>query len=62
MEGGSSSGKKGGKKIGRGFRSPAHVRYTNSARWITNAIRRLKRHIKKQPNDKVAIKALGEKG
>lgn len=53
-----STGRKGGKKIGRGFRSPSHNLYTSQCRWIANRIRRIKRHLKRHPNDKVAIKAL----
>lgn len=61
VESGSSTGKKGGKKIGRSFRSPAHNRYTGEMRWLTNAIRKLKRHIKKYPKDKCALRALRSK-
>jgi len=53
-----STGKKGGKKINRMSRSPSHNLYNSQARWITNRIRRIKRHLKRQPNDKCAQKAL----
>ncbi len=45
-----SSGKKGGKKIGRNLRKPSCARYKNSARWLTNKIKKLKKHIKNQTN------------
>jgi len=64
---GASTEKKGGKKIGRGLRSPTHTRYTNSGRRKYNKIRKLKKHLKKMDKhpfsrpfklDKVAIAAL----
>lgn len=54
----SSTGGSGGKKIGRGMRSPSHTRYVNEGRHIKNKIRKLKKHIKKCDRDKVAIKCL----
>lgn len=63
-----SSGKKGGKKIGRNLKKPSCARYRNQSRWLTNKIKKLKNHIKNQTNpdekgkmvcnDKSAIKAL----
>ena len=58
----SSQGKKGGKKIGRIARSPSHARYNGTNRRETNRLRKLKKHLKQQPNDKTAIKALGIAG
>jgi len=52
------SGKKGGRKIGRGLRKPSHTRYTNNNRWLSNRIRDLKRHIRAHTNDLVAERAL----
>ena len=52
-----STGKKGAKKIGRNLRKPACARYRNEMRWVKNKIKKLKRHLKKHPNDRVAIKA-----
>lgn len=54
----SSGGKKGGRKVGRGMRSPAHTRYTNEGRRETNKINRIKKHLKRCENDKIALKAL----
>ena len=42
----SSSAKKGGKKIGRGMRSPAHNRYVMENRSAKNKARDLRKHIK----------------
>jgi len=50
-------GKKGSKKIGRNLRKPSCARYTSSRRWVTNKLKKLAKHIKRQPNDLVAIKA-----
>ena len=50
----SSTGGTGGRKIGRGMRSPAHTRYVNENRREKNKIRRAKKHIKKHPNDLTA--------
>ena len=55
---GSSTGGTGGKKIGRGLRSPAHARYVNEDRQRKNKIKKLKGHIKKCGEDKVALKCL----
>lgn len=39
-------------QIGRNKkRNPSSVRYTNEQRWIKNKINKLKKHIKKHPND-----------
>lgn len=54
----SSTGKRGGKKIGRGLRRPAHARYVNENRHETNKIKRLKKHVKRFEKDTVALKAL----
>ena len=60
----SSQAKKGGKKIGRLLRKPAHARYVSMNRCLTNKIRKIKKHLKKcidskgHANDKVAIAAL----
>ena len=59
----SSSAKKGGKKIGRGMRSPAHNRYVMEGRSAKNKARDLRKHIKRQTvdgvcNDKCAVQAL----
>jgi ribosomal protein S15P/S13E len=56
--GNSSTGKKGGKKIGRGLRSPAHARYVNENRWLSNKLKRLKKHCKRFEKDAVALRAL----
>lgn len=55
----SSTGKGGRRKFGRGMRSPAHTRYIATGRRETNRVKKLKKHIKQQPKDKVASKALG---
>ena len=55
----SSTGKSGQRKHGRLLRKPAHKRYNTEVRWLKNKIRDLKKHIKSHPNDKIAIKALG---
>ena len=57
---GASTGKKGGKKYGRLLRGPAHARYVNMNRCLTNKIRKIKKHIKKCAKDNVAIAALKE--
>ena len=54
----SSTGKKGGKKIGRGLRKPAHSRYVSLNICLRNRIRKLKKHIKKYARDLVAKEAL----
>ena len=54
----SSVSKKGGKKIGRLLRSPAHARYVNEGRRETNKIKRLKKHIKQFEKDGTALRAL----
>lgn len=54
----SSTGKKGGKKIGRLFRSPAHARYVNEGRRETNKIKRLKKHIKQFTEDLIVREIL----
>ena len=53
-----STGKKGGKKIGRSLRSPSHNLYTSQRRWAINKQKKLVRHLKAHPNDKVARGAL----
>ena len=58
----SSTGKKGGKKIGRGLRKPAHARYVNERRREINKIKRLKKHIKRFEKDSTALKALKKMG
>ena len=55
---GSSTGKKGGKKVGKGLRSPAHQRYVNEGRRKQNKIRHIKKHLKRCGDDQVARKAL----
>lgn len=55
---GSSTGKSGQRKVGRGLRSPAHSRYINEGRRETNKIRRIKKHLKQCENDKLVLKAL----
>lgn len=52
------SGKKGGKKIGRNKTKPTCKRYTNSARWLTNKIKKINRHLKNHEKDLAAVKAL----
>lgn len=54
----SSTGKKGGKKIGRLLRSPAHARYVNEGRREANKIKRLKKHIKQFTEDLIAREVL----
>jgi len=51
-------GGKKGRKIGRSKRRPGHTRYNNEKRWIGNKIKKLKKHLKKYPKDKIAVKAL----
>ncbi len=41
-------GKGGTRKIGRGLRSPSHVRYTNERRWETNKARRIAKNAKRE--------------
>ena len=60
--GNSSTGKRGGKKIGRGLRSPAHTRYVNERRSLSNKLKRIKKHCKKCENDIVALKTLKKLG
>ena len=55
---GSSTGKKGAKKSGRGLRSPSHQKYVSEGHREINKIRRIKKHLKKRKNDTVALKAL----
>ena len=55
---GSSTGGTGGRKIGRGLRSPAHARYVNEDRRRKNKIKKLKGHIEKCGEDKVALRCL----
>ena len=55
---GSSTGKRGGRKIGRSMRSPSHARYVNEGRRERNKIRRIKKHLKRCGDDQVARKAL----
>ena len=38
--------------------NPARQRYTNEVRWKTNKEKQLKKHLKWQPDDKVAKKKL----
>lgn len=40
--------------------NPSNKRYLSTRRWIRNKMRTLKRHIKKQPNDKIACGTLKE--
>ena len=54
----SSTGRKGGRKEGRGLRSPSHSRYVNESRRERNKIWRIKKHLKRCENDQVARKAL----
>ena len=55
---GSSTGKRGGRKIGRSMRLPSHSRYVNEGRREQNKIRRIKKHLKRCENDQIARKAL----
>lgn len=52
-KGGSKSGG-GARKVGRSKRHPSTARYTADRRWEKNKIRRVKRHLKYQPNDRQA--------
>ena len=54
----SSGGKKGGKKIGRGMKSPAHNRYNTMGKREQNKIKKIKRHLRRCGDDHVAEKAL----
>lgn len=54
----SSVSKKGGKKIGRGLRKPAHARYVSESRRETNKIKKVKKHLKENKNDCVALQCL----
>ena len=58
MAAGSGTKGSGTKKHGRNLRKPACSRYTNQMRWVTNKIKKLKRHLKSHSTDKSAIKAL----
>jgi ribosomal protein S15P/S13E len=60
LTGKKSTRKKGkkGRKIGRCKRHPAAARYTGEKRWTTNRIKRIRRHLKKYPNDVQAKAAL----
>ena len=53
----SSSGG-GTRKIGRGMKSPAHSRYNTMGRREQNKAEKLRKHLKKYENDKIAEKAL----
>ena len=55
----SSTGKKGGKKIGRTLRSPSHARYIAEDHYNRNRKRDIKKHLARHPEDKVALKCLG---
>lgn len=55
---GSSTGKGGQRKHGRGLRSPAHARYVNEGRRERNKIKKLRKHLKRYIEDKIAIKCL----
>ena len=44
----------GNKKTGRWSRSPSNMAYKSSMRWITNKIKKVKKQIRKQPNDEQA--------
>lgn len=46
------------RKFGRAARRPGHTRYLNENRWLKNKLKRLKRQVKKFPNDLVAAVAL----
>ncbi len=51
-------GKKG-RKYGRNLnRCPAMKRYNAEMRWITNKLKKLKRLLKKQPNNKQIVQAI----
>jgi ribosomal protein S15P/S13E len=50
-------GKKG-RKIGRYSKHPSSQRYKAERRWLTNKEKRIKRHLKRFPNDKQAQRAL----
>ena len=54
-----STGKKGGRKIGRMLRSPAHLRYNQEHRRDKNKKRKLRKHLKRHPNDQIALKSVG---
>jgi len=47
-EAGARKGGRKGRKIGRQRKSPSHMRYTASKRWIENKSARAKRNLKKQ--------------
>jgi len=49
-KGGSKSGG-GARKIGRNAASPAAKRYKSEMRWVSNKIKRVKRHLKRYPED-----------
>lgn len=59
MAGKAQSGKKGGRKIGRQKRKPAHNRYTLEKRWEQNKERRMARQ-KKAEEKKKARKQMQE--
>jgi hypothetical protein len=52
-KGGGAGGKKG-RKIGRYDTHPSSQRYRSEQRWVKNQLRRVRRHIKAQPNDEQA--------
>lgn len=53
-----STGKKGGRKIGRTKRSPAHMRYNAEGRDKKNKKKKVEKHLAKHEDDKVAEKCL----
>lgn len=54
----SSTGKKGNRKAGRNMRKPTCARYKAEMRWLKNKAKKLRKHLKKYPNDTTAIRAL----
>jgi len=48
-----STGKKGGKKYGRGLRSPAHQRYNAEDRRNKNKKRKMAKNAKREARDKL---------
>ena len=47
------------RKYGKNLKDPAMIRYIAEGRVFKNRERRLRRHLKKYPEDNVAFKALG---
>lgn len=52
-----AEGGKKNRKVGRNKKNPQNLRYINERRHNKSHLRRITKHLKKHPNDKVAEKA-----